>query len=79
MGTEEDKKRIGDDIELFNKNVKEVRITKGSRHIVELAEKYCHDAAYFLRKKDYMSAFGCINYAHGLLDALRKARKSPPG
>jgi hypothetical protein len=78
MGTEGDKKRIKDDIELFSKNVREIKITKENRKTVELAEKYCHDAAYFMRKKDYMSAFGCINYAHGLLDALRKAQKSPP-
>ena len=24
-------------------------------------------------KKDYFTAFGCINYAHGLLDAILKS------
>lgn len=23
------------------------------------------------RKKDYLTSFGCITYAHGLLDAIR--------
>ncbi|MDH7507725.1 MAG: DUF357 domain-containing protein, partial [Candidatus Thermoplasmatota archaeon] len=27
---------------------------------------------YYLEKNDYFTAFGCINYAHGLLDAIIK-------
>jgi len=75
MGQEEDRKRIEDDIELFDKNIRDTKATKGNRHILELAKSYRDDTLYFLGKKDYMSAFGCINYAHGLLDALRKKAK----
>ena len=40
--------------------------------VVEMAKQYCEDTKYFLEKKDYVTAFGCINYAHGLIDAYRK-------
>ncbi|MCK5636423.1 MAG: DUF357 domain-containing protein, partial [Thermoplasmatales archaeon] len=30
------------------------------------------DSKYYLEKKDYFTAFGCINYAHGLLDSILK-------
>ncbi|MFH1306873.1 MAG: DUF357 domain-containing protein [Candidatus Micrarchaeota archaeon] len=40
--------------------------------ILELAKKYCEDSKYFLKKGDLITAFGCINYAHGLIDGYRK-------
>jgi hypothetical protein len=40
--------------------------------VVELATRYCTDAQFYLDKKDYVTAFGCINYAHGLIDAVKK-------
>ena len=30
-----------------------------------------NDSKYYLEKEDYRTAFGCIEYSHGLLDALR--------
>ena len=42
--------------------------------VVELAQQYYRDAKYYLEKKDLFTAFGCINYAHGLLDALIKTK-----
>ena len=30
-----------------------------------------NDSKYYLEKKDTRTAFGCIEYSHGLLDALR--------
>jgi hypothetical protein len=39
---------------------------------VELATQYYEDSKYYLEKKDYFTAFGCINYGHGLLDAVLK-------
>ncbi|MCX6776066.1 MAG: DUF357 domain-containing protein, partial [Candidatus Micrarchaeota archaeon] len=30
------------------------------------------DAEFYLKKNDYVTAFGCINYAHGLIDAVKK-------
>jgi len=70
-------KRIKDDINLFHKNVKEMKLEKNDSkigEIVRLATNYCEDANFYLKKKDYVTAFGCINYAHGLLDAIRKMK-----
>ncbi len=62
-------KRIREDIEQFYKSVNDV---KDAPEIVELAIRYCKDAQFYLDKKDYVTAFGCINYAHGLIDAVKK-------
>jgi hypothetical protein len=70
--TATDRKRIESDIRQFHENVKEVKITDETRDVVGLARRYCDDTEYFLKKKDYVTAFGCINYAHGLIDAYRK-------
>jgi len=61
------------DIDQFYVNVKEVKRTEENGHILDLASQYCEDTKYFLEKKDYVTAFGAINYAHGLIDAFRKA------
>ena len=71
-----DKSRIESDIGQFYSNVKEVKVTPENSEVIELAKKYCEDTKYFLEKKDYVTAFGCINYAHGLIDALRKMEKA---
>jgi hypothetical protein len=71
-------KRIQDDIDFFEKNLKKITIhtiDKTSKDIVKLAKQYCEDAKYYLSKKDHLTAFGCINYAHGLLDAVIKSIK----
>jgi hypothetical protein len=66
-------KRIREDIALFHENVKEIKLgNKAVEGIVKLATNYCEDAEFYLKKKDYVTAFGCINYAHGLLDAVKK-------
>ncbi|MEM2137681.1 MAG: DUF357 domain-containing protein [Candidatus Anstonellaceae archaeon] len=67
-----EKERIESDIVQFYENVGEVKITTETKDVIELARKYCEDTKYFLGKKDYVTAFGCINYAHGLIDAYRK-------
>ena len=59
--------RIKKDIKLFEENRKEVDDTQ----ILEMAERYYQDAKFYLEKKDFFTAFGCINYAHGLIDAVR--------
>ena len=71
---EEQKKRCLCDIEQFYANVKEVKKTPANSHILDLAERYCEDTRFFLEKKDYVTAFGSINYAHGLIDAFRKKK-----
>jgi len=68
----DDKARIESDIRQFHENVGEVKITDETEDVVEMARQYCEDTLYFLGKKDYVTAFGCINYAHGLIDAYRK-------
>ena len=67
-----DKERIESDIRQFYQNVKEVRETSENSDVIDLAKRYCEDTKHFLAKKDYVTAFGCINYAHGLIDAIRK-------
>ena len=68
----EEKKRIQKDITMFEKNIKKIKITKNQKKIFELATQYYEDSKYYLEKKDLFTAFGCINYAHGLLDAIFK-------
>ena len=67
-----EKERIESDIRQFHENVKEVKATGENADVIDLARRYCEDTKYFLEKKDYVTAFGCINYAHGLIDAYRK-------
>lgn len=68
-----EEERIVSDIEQFYANVKEVKRTADNAYVLDLAAQYCEDTKYFLEKKDYVTAFGAINYAHGLIDAFRKA------
>ncbi|VVB57952.1 Uncharacterised protein [Candidatus Anstonella stagnisolia] len=67
----EQEKRVLSDIEQFHANLPQVKKTAQNSHALSLTEKYCEDTKYFLQKKDYVTAFGAINYAHGLLDAFR--------
>ena len=67
-----DKARIESDILQFRQNVLEVKVTPETEDVIGLARRYCEDTEYFLARKDYVTAFGCINYAHGLIDAYRK-------
>lgn len=64
--------RIQKDIVMFEDNIKHTKISSDSKKIIELASQYYEDAKYYLKKQDYFTAFGCINYAHGLIDALIK-------
>jgi hypothetical protein len=64
--------RIQKDILMFEDNIKHTKISSDNKKIVELASQYYEDTKYYLEKKDYFTAFGCINYAHGLLDSVIK-------
>ena len=69
-----DDERIIKDIGLFAKNIKEIESIKllgKEENVVEMAKNYAEDTSYYLEKEDKMTAFGCITYAHGLLDAVR--------
>jgi uncharacterized protein len=71
----DEKIRIEKDITMFEENLRTLdgeRLTKKQAKAVELAKQYYEDSKYYLGKKDYFTAFGCINYAHGLLDAIIK-------
>jgi hypothetical protein len=70
----DEKTRIKKDIQLFRENIDRIKKEKliYDSKIVELATQYYNDSIYYLEKKDYFTAFGCINYSHGLLDAIIK-------
>jgi uncharacterized protein len=70
----EQEARCVSDIEQFYTNVKEIEENENNSHILDLARRYCEDTKFFLEKKDYVTAFGSINYAHGLIDAFRKRK-----
>ena len=66
--------RIKKDIELFTKNIKEIETIKlddRENDVIERAKSYFEDTKYYLKTGDLITSFGCITYAHGLLDATR--------
>jgi hypothetical protein len=66
--------RIIKDIDTLSKNLKEIEyinFSEKEKQIVERAKNYMDDASYYLKKKDNITSFGCITYAHGLIDSLR--------
>ncbi len=70
----DEKQRIEKDIQKFEKLI--VFIEKQEweeidKKIIELAKTYYNDTMFFVEKQDYFTAFGAINYAHGLLDTFR--------
>ena len=70
--------RIKKDIALFEESVTELdSLSRASNEeeVIELAKGYYEDTKYYLEKGDYFTAFGCINYAHGLLDGIKRKRK----
>ncbi|HIH28561.1 MAG TPA: DUF357 domain-containing protein [Thermoplasmata archaeon] len=74
----DEKTRIQKDIVMFEENIKQLKqttLTEKQKKIIELATQYYQDAKYYSQKKDYFTAFGCINYAHGLLDAILKTQQ----
>lgn len=73
---EEIVKRIEKDIGLFEDNIKSVKSAdKSTSRIIELSKMYAKDSRSFLEKGDLYTAFASINYAHGLLDAVKEMVK----
>ena len=71
----DEKTRIKKDIVMFEENLQKIKqrdIDDIHKKIIELAGQYYNDSKYYLEKRNYFTAFGCINYAHGLLDAILK-------
>ncbi len=70
----ESKKKITIDIEKLERNLKEVAditFVDKEKEVYDRAVDYMNDSKYYLDKGDNRTAFGCIEYSHGLLDALR--------
>ena len=61
---------------MFYDNIKLIEpkrpFSKQMNEVVELSAMYASDARSYLQKKDFYTAFSCISYAHGLLDAVIK-------
>lgn len=71
----DEKTRVKKDIIMFEENlsdIKKIDLTENQKKTIELANQYYEDTRYYLEKKDFFTSFGCINYAHGLLDAIIK-------
>ena len=71
----DEKTRIEKDLVMFEENLSLLEgknLTESQQKTIELAKQYCKDSKYYLEKKDFFTAFGCINYAHGLLDPIIK-------
>ena len=69
--------RITKDIALFELSLLEldqVLLTTDEAEVLAQAKRYYEDTKYYLEKGDYFTAFGCINYAHGLVDGIRMQR-----
>jgi hypothetical protein len=72
-----DAERVRKDIALFEENVLQLdalALTVAEEAVVAQAKRYYEDTKYYLEKGDYVTAFGCINYAHGLIDGIRNIR-----
>jgi hypothetical protein len=75
--TMDEKTRVQKDIIMFEENstrIQETLLNIRQKKTFELATQYYQDTKYYAEKKDYFTAFGCINYAHGLLDAIIKTQ-----
>ncbi len=40
-----------------------------AKDFLNMAESYFKDAMYYYERKDYVTAFAALNYAHGFIDA----------
>ena len=70
----ESKEKITIDIQKLERNLKQVEnitFVDKEKEVYDRAVDYMNDSKYYLEKKDTRTAFGCIEYSHGLLDALR--------
>lgn len=70
----ESKEKITIDIQKLERNLKQVAditFLDKEKEVYDRAVDYMNDSKYYLEKEDMRTAFGCIEYSHGLLDALR--------
>ncbi|WP_225369464.1 DUF357 domain-containing protein [Methanobrevibacter arboriphilus] len=52
------------------KKIESIKLSQEEKEIIERAENYKEDCKYYLEKGDEITSFGCITYAHGLVDAI---------
>ncbi|WP_404808650.1 DUF357 domain-containing protein [Methanobrevibacter smithii] len=75
MNDLESAEKISIDIKKLERNLKQVEdinFEGKEKEVYDRAVDYMNDSKYYLEnKKDMRTAFGCIEYSHGLLDALR--------
>lgn len=75
MNDLESAEKISIDIKKLERNLKQVEdinFEGKEKEVYDRAVDYMNDSKYYLeKKKDMHTAFGCIEYSHGLLDALR--------
>lgn len=72
------RERIKKDLDLLEKNLmdmKSIKFSVAEKEIIERAIDYRDDSLYYLEKEDYITSFGCVTYAHGLLDSIRILHK----
>ena len=65
--------RILSDIEKLDESldkIESLELNKEEKEIIKRAKSYKKDCNYYLQKEDELTSFGCITYAHGLIDAL---------
>jgi hypothetical protein len=67
---EKDIVMFSDNLEILEKNSQ--KLSESQEKTLELSKQYFYDSKYYLKKEDFFTAFGCINYAHGLLDSIIK-------
>lgn len=74
MNDLENPEKIAIDIQKLERNLKQVKNVEfigKEKEVYNRAIDYWNDSKYYLEKKNMRTAFGCIEYSHGLLDALR--------
>ena len=74
MSELESPEKIAKDIEKLERNLNQVahiEFVGLEKDVYNRAIDYWNDSKYYLEKGDMRTAFGCIEYSHGLLDALR--------
>lgn len=74
MSDLESAEKIEKDIKKLERNLEQVAhidFENEEKEVYDRAVDYMNDSKYYLEKKDMRTAFGCIEYSHGLLDALR--------
>jgi len=55
-------------LKLAKKSIPKSR-QKQAKEIILMVECYLSDSKHFEKNKEYVNAYGCLNYAHGWLDA----------